>query len=109
VGSNRMILDVDGYFSANLTEAPSAYEAVTPFRWLDSRTIKNGALGTDEYYRLGFGEDIWSNVIKPTVTGAVVNATVTGVTSVSGDLDVFPDNYVNGNLDVPSISTLNFT
>ena len=40
---------------------------------------------------------------------AVTNTTVTGVTSISGDLDVVPDNYVNGDLDIPNISSLNFT
>lgn len=109
VGSNRMIVDVDGYFSANLTEAPSAYEPVTPFRWLDTRTNGDGPLKSYFYYWIPFGLDRWGNVINQTVTGAVVNATVTGVTAVSGDLDSFPDNYINGNLDIPSISSLNFT
>ena len=108
VGSNRMIVDVDGYFSANTGEAPSAYQPVTPYRYLDSRTIKNGALAAHYFYYLPFGQDWWGNV-DPAVTGVVTNTTVTSVTAISGDLDVFPDNYVNGNLDVPTVSSLNFT
>lgn len=108
VGSNRMIVDVDGYFSANTGEAPSAYEPVTPYRYLDSRTIKNGALDAHYFYHLPLGQDWWGNV-DSAVTGVVTNTTVTSVTATSGDLDVFPDNYVNGNLDVPTISSLNFT
>ena len=43
-----MIVDVDGYFSASLTEAPSAYEPVTPFRMLDTRTNNSGGLSEYE-------------------------------------------------------------
>jgi hypothetical protein len=51
-GSTRMVVDVDGYFSANAAEAPSAYEPADPYRYLDTRTITNGALPAGYYYYL---------------------------------------------------------
>ena len=108
-GSARMVVDVDGYFSTNAAEAPSAYVAVAPFRWLDTRKISGGALPSQFYYPLSMGTDLWGNVL-PTITGVVSNATVTAPTATSGDLVVFPDNLLpSGYPDIPSTSTLNFT
>ncbi len=114
VGSNRMIVDVDGYFSANLTEAPSAYEPVTPYRYLDTRDAGYGPIPGDEsgyysYETLPLGLDWWYDLATPTVTGVVTNVTVTQV-QASGVLAVFPDNYLsNGDLDIPNVSSLDFT
>lgn len=108
-GSIRMVVDVDGYFTPNTSEADSTYEPVAPERWLDTRTIKNGELQAGWYYSLPFGTNLWDNV-DPTISGVVTNATVTEPTAVSGDLVVFPESLVDGNqLNVPTSSTLNFT
>jgi hypothetical protein len=106
VGSNRMVVDVDGYFSANLTEAPSAYEPSYPYRYLDTRYAK--PLPGYNYEWLALGLDWWGNLYASPVTGAVTNATVTQVLA-NGVLTAFPDNFVDGNLDVPNASSLNFT
>ena len=107
-GSTRMVVDVDGYFSANTTEAVSAFEPTTPYRYLDTRTITNGTLKAGYYYYLPLGDDYWGNV-DSTVTGVVTNTTVTQPTAASGDLDVFPDNTSGGSLVIPTVSSLNFT
>jgi PKD domain len=108
-GSVRMVVDVDGYYTTNTAQADSSYEPITPIRWLDTRTIKNGALPAGYYYYLPFGTDFWGDV-DPTVSGVLTNATVTQPAAVSGDLVVFPETFLgNGNLNVPTSSTLNFT
>ena len=108
-GSIRMVVDVDGYFTPNTAEADSSYEPVSPNRWLDTRTIKNGTLQAGWYYYLPFGTNLWDQV-DPTISGVVTNATVTDVTALSGDLVVFPQSFLgNGELNVPASSTLNFT
>jgi len=108
-GSVRMVVDVDGYFTPNTTEADSSYEPVSPERWLDTRTINKGALQAGWYYYLPFGTNLWDEV-DPTITGVVTNATVTQPTAVSGDLVAFPESFLsNGNLNVPPTSTLDFT
>jgi hypothetical protein len=107
--SLQMIVDVTGYFTANTAESISSYEPVTPFRYLDTRQITNGALPGGYYYHLPLGTDFWGNV-EPSVTGVVTNATVTQVAATSGDLIVFPDNKgSNGYPVIPNTSTLNFT
>ncbi|MBR7832280.1 PKD domain-containing protein [Actinospica durhamensis] len=107
VGSNRMVVDVDGYFSANLTEAPSAYEPSYPFRDLDTRE-GGGPLPGYYYEWLPLGLDWWGNLYPSPVTGIVTNVTVTQVLA-NGVLTAFPDNTINGYLDVPNASSLNFT
>jgi hypothetical protein len=107
-GSLRMIVDVNGYFTANMSESISSYEPVTPFRYLDTRQITDGALPSGYYYYLPLGTDFWGNVV-PLITGVVSNATVTAPTAVNGDLIVFPDNTgSNGYPVIPTTSTLNF-
>ena len=108
-GSVRMVVDVDGYFTTNTAQADSSYEPIAPERWLDTRTIKNGVLPAGDYYYVPLGTNDWGDV-DPTISGVVTNATVTQPTAVSGDLVVFPESFLgNGNLDVPTSSTLNFT
>lgn len=108
-GSVRMVVDVDGYYTTNTAEADSSYEPTTPVRWLDTREISKGTLQPDYYYYLPFGTNFWGDV-DPTISGVVTNATVTEPTAVSGDLVVFPESFLgNGNLNVPTSSTLNFT
>ncbi|MBR7839764.1 hypothetical protein KDL01_41355 [Actinospica durhamensis] len=102
VGSNRMVVDVDGYFSANLTEAPSAYEPVTPFRAVDTRQ-DGGPLYPGGSWHVPFGLDRSGNLDNPPVTGAVTNVTVTSVTA-SGVLAVYPNDD-----GIPNASSLNFT
>jgi hypothetical protein len=108
-GSVRMVVDVDGYYTTNTAEADSSYEPTTPVRWLDTRTISNGALQAGYYYYLPLGTNDWGD-LDPTISSVVTNATVTEPTAVSGDLVVFPEAFLNnGNLNVPTSSTLNFT
>lgn len=109
-GSLRMVVDVDGYFSANTAGAVSAFVPVTPFRRLDTRTISHGTLPAGDYYSLPMADDFWGNVL-PTVTGVVSDATVTQTTAASGDLVVFPDNSssTTGELEIPLSSNVNFT
>jgi hypothetical protein len=106
-GPARLIADVYGYFSAS---GASAYVPVWPFRFLDSRKIPGGALPGGEAYLVEVGHALTGINSWATVTGAVVNVTVTG-TAAGGYLTVFPDTSDLGNkpLMVPHTSTLNFT
>jgi hypothetical protein len=105
-GSARMIVDVDGYFSTNTTEAASSYVPQTPTRDLDTRTLSTGAIQAGSYYSLPLGA---KTSLAPSITGVVLNATVTQP-AAGGDLVVFPDNKSSsGSLVIPTSSSLNFT
>lgn len=103
-GSARLIVDVDGYYSST----GSAYVPVVPYRYLDSRTIKNGALPSGYYYELGLGS--YGTLGPDTITGVIANTTVTS-TAGSGDLVVFPNANISSDepVTVPTTSALNFT
>jgi hypothetical protein len=103
-GSARLIVDVDGYYSST----GSSYVPVVPYRYLDSRTIKNGALPSGYYYELGLGS--YGTLGPDTITGVIANTTVTSTTG-AGDLVVFPNaNYSSDEpVTVPTTSALNFT
>jgi hypothetical protein len=103
-GSARMVVDVNGYFSAS---AASALVTYAPNRYFDSRTGPNGALQSYNYEWMALGTDFWGNVM-PSITGILTNTTVTGPTA-QGNLTVFPDALnAQGYLNVPDSSSLNF-
>lgn len=115
-GSADIVVDVAGYYSA---AGQSAYLSVSPFRYLDTRssTWKDGPLepGAAHYFALPMGLDS-NNADQTSITGFVVNATVTQ-TAGSGYLAVAPDPntylaYQNGTAvqpTPPTASTLNWT
>jgi len=112
-----VIVDVTGYYSGGST---SAYMADTPTRIIDTRDgtgLYKGIpapLANDEYLAVPLGLDQYNNNI-PSITGVVLNATVTN-TRGSGFLAVAPDpnteqQYANGTespVSPPNSSNLNW-
>ncbi|WP_073929186.1 PKD domain-containing protein [Streptomyces sp. CB03911] len=92
-----VIVDVVGYYSA---ASRSAYLPASPVRLIDTREEVEGPLLRSQYYPVPLGKDL------PTVTGFVLNTTVTNTTGV-GFLAVTPDpnswdSYLNGTAYVPN-------
>ena len=88
-----IVVDVVGYYSQN---SVSAYQPVTPFRYLDTRNgtgITKGPVPNGAYIwmPLGYGVTAQNQPVQlPDVTGFVLNATVTD-TAGNGFLAVSPD------------------
>lgn len=104
-GATRLIVDVDGYFSAT----GSAYVPVFPYRAFDSRQIKQGTLPGGYYYELEVAS--YDGLGPDEITGMVSNTTVTGITAANGDLVIFPNENSSSDspVTVPNTSALNFT
>jgi PKD domain/Right handed beta helix region len=111
-----IIVDVVGYYSDNST---SAYVPVYPDRYLDTRASywQYGRLQNASYDYIGFGLNPDENYDNdPSITGVVLNATVTN-TAGAGILTVSPDpNYWEAYQDgsynwptPPNSSSLNWT
>lgn len=107
-GSIRLVVDVYGYYSAS---GASAYVPLAPQRIVDTRSGIGGYEGpidAQTYYPLGLAIDDTGADI-PSITGAILNTTVTQ-TKGGGYLSVVPDTSDgSGEISAPSTSNLNFT
>lgn len=103
-GSIRLVMDVYGYYTSS---GASVYAPLEPQRIIDTRNGTGGytgTLGNGTYLRVGLG--IQNGQVAPSITGVVINATVTRTTG-GGYLSVVPDGSI-GPGSTPATSNLNF-